>query len=34
MLVHTFDKMSPEKQQTHLHNANDFLKALDKQNTL
>ena len=34
MLIHTFDKMSPEKQQTHLNNANDFLKALDKQNTL
>jgi deoxyribodipyrimidine photolyase-related protein len=30
MLVHTFDKMSPEKQQSHLKYANDFLNALDK----
>jgi deoxyribodipyrimidine photolyase-related protein len=32
MLVGTFDKMSPEKQATHLGNANTFLNALDKQN--
>ena len=31
MLVHTFDKMSSEKQQTHLNNANMFLNNLDKQ---
>ena len=31
MLVHTFDKMTSEKQQTHLNNANYFLNALDKQ---
>jgi deoxyribodipyrimidine photolyase-related protein len=31
MLVKTFDKMSPEKQQMHLANANRFLKELDKQ---
>ncbi len=30
MLVHTFDKMSPEKQQSHLKYANDFLNALDQ----
>jgi hypothetical protein len=34
MLVHTFDKMTTEKQQTHLNNANHFLNALDKQNDL
>jgi deoxyribodipyrimidine photolyase-related protein len=32
MLVGTFDKMSPEKQATHLANANTFLNTLDKQN--
>ena len=32
MLIGTFDKMSPEKQSTHLSNANDFLKNLDIQN--
>jgi deoxyribodipyrimidine photolyase-related protein len=32
MLVHTFDKMSADKQKTHLDNANKFLKDLDKQN--
>lgn len=31
MLVNTFDKMTPEKQQTHLHNAEHFLKQLDNQ---
>ena len=34
MLVGTFDKMNPEKQATHLKNANNFLDQLDKQNTL
>ena len=29
MLVHTFDKMSSDKQKTHLDNANNFLKELD-----
>jgi deoxyribodipyrimidine photolyase-related protein len=32
MLVHTYDKMSPEKQTTHLNHANAFLQNLDKQN--
>jgi len=32
MLVHTFDKMSSDKQELHLHNANKFLKELDNQN--
>ena len=32
MLVHTFDKMSSDKQNAHLSNANNFLKGLDKQN--
>jgi deoxyribodipyrimidine photolyase-related protein len=32
MLVHTFDKMSSDKQKTHLDNANNFLKELDNQN--
>jgi deoxyribodipyrimidine photolyase-related protein len=32
MLVHTFDKMSADKQNTHLSNANNFLKNLDNQN--
>jgi deoxyribodipyrimidine photolyase-related protein len=32
MLVHTFNKMSLEKQQIHLNNANLFLAQLDKQN--
>ncbi len=31
MLVKTFDKMSPEKQQLHLLNAERFLKELDEQ---
>jgi len=30
MLVRTFDKMSDEKQQNHLQNAEDFLETLDK----
>jgi deoxyribodipyrimidine photolyase-related protein len=30
MLVHTFDKMSSDKQNAHLSNANNFLKGLDK----
>ncbi len=30
MLVHTFDKMSEEKRSTHLKNAANFLKSLDK----
>jgi len=34
MLVHTFDKMSSEKQKTHIDNANIFLKELDNQNQL
>jgi len=34
MLVHTFDKMSSDKQDIHLHNANIFLKELDNQNKL
>lgn len=34
MLVHTFDKMSSDKQELHLHNANVFLKELDNQNKL
>ncbi len=29
MLIHTYDKMLPEKQQTHLNNAEQFLKNLD-----
>jgi deoxyribodipyrimidine photolyase-related protein len=32
ILVHTFDKMSTDKQNAHLSNANNFLKDLDKQN--
>jgi deoxyribodipyrimidine photolyase-related protein len=32
MLIGTFDKMSPEKQSTHLNNANAFLQNLDIQN--
>jgi deoxyribodipyrimidine photolyase-related protein len=32
MLVHTFDKMSTDKQKTHLDNANNFLIELDNQN--
>jgi len=32
MLVHTFDKMSTDKQKTHLDNANNYLKELDNQN--
>ncbi len=32
MLVHTFDKMNPDKQALHLQNANKFLNELDKQN--
>ena len=31
MLVHTFDKMPPEKQQIHLNTADQFLKQLDSQ---
>lgn len=31
MLVHTFDKMSTDKQKTHLDNANNFLIELDNQ---
>jgi deoxyribodipyrimidine photolyase-related protein len=31
MLVHTFDKMSSDKQNAHLSNANIFLKGLDNQ---
>jgi len=34
MLVHTFDKMSSDKQNTHLSNANNFLNDLDNQNKL
>ncbi|HEX2606436.1 MAG TPA: cryptochrome/photolyase family protein [Flavisolibacter sp.] len=34
MLLKTFDKMPKEKQQLHLRNANDFLKSLDKPNTV
>jgi deoxyribodipyrimidine photolyase-related protein len=30
MLVHTFDKMTKEKQDVHLSNANQFLQKLDK----
>jgi hypothetical protein len=30
MLVHTFDKMTKEKQDVHLSNANHFLQQLDK----
>jgi deoxyribodipyrimidine photolyase-related protein len=30
MLVHTFDKMSSDKQNAHLSNANNFLKGLDQ----
>ena len=30
MLVGTYDKMSPEKQNIHLNNANNYLKSLDK----
>jgi hypothetical protein len=29
MLVKTFDKMSPSKQQQHLHTAEQFLAQLD-----
>ena len=32
MLVHTFDKMSSDKQKAHLNAANNFLKNLDNQN--
>ena len=32
MLVHTFDKMSTDKQKKHLDNANNFLIELDNQN--
>ena len=31
MLINTFDKMTPEKQQLHLNNAEQFLKHLDNQ---
>lgn len=34
MLVHTFDKMSSDKQSVHLSNANIFLKDLDIQNNI
>jgi deoxyribodipyrimidine photolyase-related protein len=34
MLVHTFDKMSSDKQNAHLENANNFLNDLDIQNKL
>ena len=34
MLVHTFDKMSTDKQNAHLSNANIFLKDLDIQNNI
>ena len=34
MLVHYFDKMSTDKQKTHLDNANNFLIELDNQNKL
>jgi deoxyribodipyrimidine photolyase-related protein len=34
MLVHTFDKMSSDKQNAHLSNANIFLKDLDIQNNI
>lgn len=30
MLIHTYDKMLPEKQQAHLNNAEHFLQSLDK----
>ena len=30
MMVHTFNKMSDEKKETHLGNAEGFLKKLDK----
>ncbi len=32
MLVHSFDKMLPEKQEAHLHNAEKFLQQLDQWN--
>ena len=32
MLVNTFDKMAPEKQQAHLNNASSFLQSLDEKN--
>lgn len=32
MLVHTFDRMPPEKQQLHLHRAEQFLNQLDENN--
>jgi deoxyribodipyrimidine photolyase-related protein len=34
MLVHTFDKMSSDKQNAHLSNANIFLNDLDIQNNI
>jgi len=34
MLVHTYDKMSLDKQKLHLQNANQFLNELDNQNKL
>jgi deoxyribodipyrimidine photolyase-related protein len=34
MLVHTFDKMSSDKQNGHLSNANIFLNDLDIQNNI
>lgn len=34
MLVNTFDKMSIDKQKTHLDNANKFLSVLDHQNRI
>ncbi len=33
MLVHTFDKMAPEKQKTHIENAEKYLQSLKKSNT-
>ena len=34
MLVHTFDKMNPDKQAFHLYNASKFLNELDNQNKI
>ena len=34
MLVHTFDKMTLDKQELHLYNATKFLNQLDKQNKI
>jgi len=31
MLVNTFDKLAKEKQEAHLHHAEQFLNALDSQ---